>query len=42
MLKHGLTQENLNAAEANAREQMTNLMKAMGYKKVNIAFKGEK
>ena len=38
MLQHGLTPENLAAAETNAREQITNMMKAMGYKHVNISF----
>ena len=39
MLRHGLTKENLAAAEDNAREQITSLMRAMGYKRVNINFK---
>ena len=39
MLQHGLTKENLAAAEANAREQITNLMRAMGFRKVAIIFK---
>ena len=39
MLQHGLTKENLAAAEANAREQITNLMRAMGFRKVAITFK---
>jgi hypothetical protein len=39
MLQHGLTKENLTAAEANAREQITNLMRAMGFRKVAITFK---
>ena len=38
MLKHGLTKENLTAAETNAREQITSLMHAMGYRKVTITF----
>jgi len=38
MLKHGLTQENLKIAEDNAREQLGNLMKAMGYQKIHIVF----
>ena len=38
MLQHGLTKENLTAAEANAREQITSLMHAMGYRKVTITF----
>jgi hypothetical protein len=36
---HGLTRENLAAAEENAREQIGNLMKAMGYKTVVITFR---
>ena len=39
MLQHGLTKENIVAAEDNAREQITSLMKAMGFKKVRITFK---
>ena len=39
MLQHGLTKENLAAAETNAREQITNLMRAMGFRKVTITFK---
>ena len=39
MLQHGLTKENLAAAETNAREQITSLMRAMGFKHVNITFK---
>ena len=39
MLQHGLTKENIVAAEDNAREQITSLMKAMGFKKVTIIFK---
>ena len=31
--------DNLTAAEDNAREQITSLMKAMGFKKVRITFK---
>ena len=38
MLQHGLTKENLAAAEANAREQIMSLMHAMGFRKVNITF----
>ena len=38
MLQHGLTKENLTAAETNAREQITSLMHAMGYRKVTITF----
>ena len=39
MLTHGLTKENLATAEDSAREQITSLMKTMGYKKVTIIFK---
>jgi len=39
MLQHGLTKENLTAAETNAREQITSLMRAMGFRKVTITFK---
>ena len=39
MLRHGLTPENLSAAEDNAREQITSLMRAVGFRKVNINFK---
>ena len=39
MMIHGLTRENLAAAEENAREQIGNLMKAMGYKTVVITFR---
>ena len=39
MLAHGLTKENLATAGDNAREQITSLMKTMGYKKVTIIFK---
>ena len=39
MLTHGLTKENLATAEDNAREQITSLMKTMGYKKVTVSFK---
>ena len=39
MLIHGLTNENLSAAESNAREQIGNLMRAMGYKHISITFK---
>jgi hypothetical protein len=38
MLSHGLTKENLATAEDNAREQITSLMKTMGFKKVTITF----
>ena len=39
MLLHGLTKENLSAAEDNAREQISNLMRAMGFRKVTITFR---
>ena len=39
MLQHGLTKDNLAAAEDNAREQITSLMRAMGFTKVTIIFK---
>ena len=39
MLQHGLTKENLTAAEDNAREQITSLMRAMGFRRVTITFK---
>jgi len=39
MLQNGLTKENLAAAEDNAREQITSLMRAMGFRKVTITFK---
>ena len=39
MLQYGLTKENLAAAETNAREQITSLMRAMGYRKITITFK---
>lgn len=39
MLQNGLTKENLSAAEDNAREQITSLMRAMGFRKVTITFK---
>lgn len=39
MLQHALTKENLAAAEDNAREQITSLMRAMGFRKVTITFK---
>jgi len=39
MLQHGLTKENLAAAETNAREQITSLMRAIGFRKVTITFK---
>ena len=39
MLQHGLTKENLTAAETNARKQITSLMHAIGFRKVTITFK---
>ena len=42
MLQHGMTKDNLTAAEDNAREQITSLMKTMGYRKVRITFGREK
>lgn len=39
MLTHGLTKENLEAAEMNADQQMRHMMQSMGFKKVNITFK---
>ncbi len=39
MIAHGLTTENLVAAEDNAREQIGNLMKAIGFKTVFITFR---
>ena len=39
MLQHGLTKENLASAETNAREQITSLMRAIGFRKVTITFK---
>lgn len=38
MLQHCLTKENLKAAENNANQQLRDLMRAMGYKKVSISF----
>ena len=38
MLQHGLTQENLKTAENNADQQLREMMRAMGYKHVNISF----
>lgn len=38
MLRHALTKENLQAAEENARLQVEQMMKAMGYKNVEIRF----
>ena len=38
MMQHCLSNENLQAAEANGREQFRNMMLAMGYKHVNITF----
>jgi hypothetical protein len=39
MLSHGMTKENLKAAEMNAEQQMRHMMQSMGYKKVSITFK---
>ena len=39
MLKHALTNENLQATKMNADQQMRNMMQAMGYKNVKITFK---
>ena len=38
MTQHCLTKENLQAAEANGREQFTNMLHSMGYKNVNITY----
>lgn len=38
MLQHCLTKENLKAAENNADQQLRDMMRAMGYKKVSISF----
>lgn len=38
MLQHCLTKENLKVAENNANQQLRDLMRAMGYKKVSISF----
>lgn len=38
MTLHCLTRENLQAAEANGREQFENMLKAMGYSSVTITF----
>ena len=39
MLAHGLTPENLQSAEANASQQLRNMMQSMGYANVKITFK---
>lgn len=39
MLQHGLTRENLEAAEVNGTQQMTRMMQQMGYQNVKIAFR---
>ena len=39
MMSHCLTQENLQAAEHNAEEQLRNMMRSMGYANVKITFK---
>ena len=38
MKAHCLTQENLQAAEANGHEQFTRMMQSMGYKNVKVTF----
>ncbi|MBQ8990227.1 MAG: DUF4230 domain-containing protein [Prevotella sp.] len=38
MTQHCLTRENLQAAEANGREQFENMLKSMGYKNVSITY----
>ena len=38
MLKHCLTKENIRTAEENARLQMENMMRSMGYRHVTIVF----
>ena len=38
MKAHCLTQENLQAAEANGHEQFTRMMQSMGYKNVKVKF----
>jgi hypothetical protein len=38
MTQHCLTEENLQAAESNGREQFTNMLQSMGYTNVNITF----
>jgi hypothetical protein len=39
MLSHGMTKENLQAAETNASQQLSQMMRSMGYKNVKITFK---
>jgi hypothetical protein len=39
MKAHCLTNENLQAAEANGEEQMRNMMRSMGYKNIKITWK---
>ena len=39
MLTHGMTDENLQAAELNASQQLRQMMLSMGYKNVKITFK---
>ena len=41
MMQRAFTPENRNMAEKHARMQITRLMNAMGFSKVNISFKGE-
>ena len=38
MMNHCLTQENLQAAEHNAEEQLRNMMRSMGVANVRITF----
>lgn len=38
MLSHSMTKENLQAAEANASQQMHDIMRALGYQHVSITF----
>ena len=39
MLSHGMTEENLQAAEMNASQQLRQMMLSMGYKNVKITFR---
>jgi hypothetical protein len=38
MLHHGMTKENLQAAKANASQQMHDIMRALGYQHVSVTF----
>jgi hypothetical protein len=38
MLSHSMTKENLQAAEANASQQMHDIMRALGYQHVSVTF----